>query len=558
VLAALRLADVGLDGVGQDKTTSILKCVEYSHSNLSESAQQLLLCLAPFSGFIIRDLIPIYVMELQKLEPFNSYDFTGFDAAIQTAINWGLLSPINARNSRLLSIQPVFPYFLQVRLNESTVKVQEALQDGFKNHYCKLADSYRNLLESNDSSDKKLGILSCKIEYESLYAALQVCIDRHESINIYFCLYKYFAVTNDIKSRMIITEEVYESLKSYPSSNSSQRCDETIIIFDYLANIYGETRKIDKAEIIYKEKINVINNSQHLSEKARKICIANTYRSLAAIALKIHNWNDAYEKLLNALVLYEEFGDRYNQADVYFKLGTILQRSEKWDEAHSNYLLSLEIYAESGNSYDQAAIYHQLGILAEELGELDKAEENYYKSLEIKIKFGDKHSQASTYSQMGNLLQRKSEWSEAKENYYKALEIDIEYGDRFDQSMIYHNLGIVARHLNEREEARNYYNQSLAIKIEFSEHYSQANTYGELGLLAAEEGDPENTVYFLLKALKIFVKFQDQHNTRETTRRLSVMHRFNQSLKLIAEVASILGVSESEVQQIFDSMNQGT
>ena len=79
----------------RDKTESILKCVEYSHSNLSPDAQKLLLCLAPFSGFIDRSDIPNYVKELQELEPFGDYAFDKFDAAIREAISWGFLSGID-------------------------------------------------------------------------------------------------------------------------------------------------------------------------------------------------------------------------------------------------------------------------------------------------------------------------------------------------------------------------------------------------------------------------------------------------------------------------------
>jgi hypothetical protein len=60
ILQALDAADVGLDVESQDKTKSILKCVEYSHSNLSETAQKLLLCLVPFSSFIDRRDLPNY------------------------------------------------------------------------------------------------------------------------------------------------------------------------------------------------------------------------------------------------------------------------------------------------------------------------------------------------------------------------------------------------------------------------------------------------------------------------------------------------------------------
>ena len=54
VLAALQAGDVSIDpkSDSQEKTESILRCIDYSHSNLSPEAQQLLLCLAPFTSVI--------------------------------------------------------------------------------------------------------------------------------------------------------------------------------------------------------------------------------------------------------------------------------------------------------------------------------------------------------------------------------------------------------------------------------------------------------------------------------------------------------------------------
>ena len=114
ILEGLQLRNVQLDTGSGDKTKSILKCVEYSHSNLSPDAQKLLLCLAPFSGYIRWDTIPGYAEELQKLEQFRNYAFDKFDEAIQEAITWGLLSPIHP-DSTLLTILPVFPYFLTTK-----------------------------------------------------------------------------------------------------------------------------------------------------------------------------------------------------------------------------------------------------------------------------------------------------------------------------------------------------------------------------------------------------------------------------------------------------------
>ncbi len=136
VLAGLDAADVDLDSGKADKTQSILKCVEYSHSNLSVAAQKLLLCLAPFKGFIDRADLANYAKQLQQLEPFADWEFDQFDAAVDEAMRWGLLSPyFEGDDGRLLRIQPVFPYFLKAKLADVDEAVREGLATGFKEHY---------------------------------------------------------------------------------------------------------------------------------------------------------------------------------------------------------------------------------------------------------------------------------------------------------------------------------------------------------------------------------------------------------------------------------------
>ncbi len=59
VLVALQDQGVsGLNEGGTARTDNIVKCVEYSHSNLSPEAQKLLLCLAPFMSFFNRGFLP--------------------------------------------------------------------------------------------------------------------------------------------------------------------------------------------------------------------------------------------------------------------------------------------------------------------------------------------------------------------------------------------------------------------------------------------------------------------------------------------------------------------
>jgi tetratricopeptide (TPR) repeat protein len=511
ILTAMQVADVNLDNAdGQDKTSSILKCVEYSHSNLSESAQKLLLCLAPFSSFIDRSDLPNYGEQLQKLEPFQDYDFARFDDAIQEAINWGLLSPM-FEDGRLLSIQPVFPYFLQVRLNQAEEATREALRDGFKNHYCGLAGSYSNLLESKDAEEKQLGIIFCRLEYENLYHALQICLERQENFSIYFCIYRYFLVTNDAQGRLKIAEEVNLAIEKYPPELiAGELGQEAMIALDYLAAAYLETKQYENARKSYEQKLEVVEALESFDARQKGLSTAKTYHQLGRVA--------------------EELWD--------------------WDEAGANYRQALAIKVEFNDRYSQASTYHQLGIVAQELRDWDEAGANYRQALAIFVEFNDRFSQASTYHQLGRVAQELREWDEARANYREALAIKVEFNDRYSQARTYHQLGIVAQQLREWEEARANYREALAICVEFNDRYSQAGTYFQLGKVAEETGNIQEAINNYLQDLTITAEFNDEHGLGISMRNLARFYQATQSEDLITEVAKILGVDELEVREL--------
>jgi hypothetical protein len=246
VLTALQAADVDLDTGSEDRTRSILKCVEYSHSNLSQEAQRLLLCLAPFSGFIYRDNMPTYAYLLQQLEPFKNYNFSDFDTAIQEAINRGLLSPINNTNKPLL-IQPVFPYFLKTKVKCLDEETQLALREGFKNLYQGLVFDYNELIMSKIAKEKQLGIDFFELEYENLYTALQICLANQEKIDIFIGLFNYFNAINDNCSAFELSNFVCKSLESYPPEICIGEIGSQILIaLDRLAYGYYKNKNFQK------------------------------------------------------------------------------------------------------------------------------------------------------------------------------------------------------------------------------------------------------------------------------------------------------------------------
>src|SRR5947208_6651302 len=125
LLEALQEGDVTLDidpnqqqgkDLFEQKTESILHCIDYSHSNLSPDAQQLLLCLAPFTSVIWIDYLDNYTSHLRQQPVLATLEFERWPEVLKEAANWGLLSP-DPKIPRFLRLQPIFPYFLRNSLH---------------------------------------------------------------------------------------------------------------------------------------------------------------------------------------------------------------------------------------------------------------------------------------------------------------------------------------------------------------------------------------------------------------------------------------------------------
>jgi tetratricopeptide (TPR) repeat protein len=349
-LQLAELADVG----DENKTNNIIKCVEYSHSNLSEEAQKLLLCLAPFSGFIPRFVIPMYSQQLQQLEPLQGYQFDQFDAAIEEAIHWGLLSPMSEELSRFLTIQPIFPYFLKTKLKELAPETQAAIWEGFKNHYRGLASYYDHLLHSKNPQEKQWGILFCRWEYENLFNALQIALNQQESVlSIISCLHSYLELTQDTQANLKLLEFVLETFENYPpEAKQGQMALEIIAIIAEAGSKYLQSKNYQKAKEIYQKSLELL---KPISE--------------------------SYSQLKQSL-----------QARILHQLGMVAQELREWEQARSYYQQALEIYIEYGARYEQASTLHNLGMVAEGVGELSQAKSYYLQALQIWAEFNDGYS----------------------------------------------------------------------------------------------------------------------------------------------------------------------
>ncbi len=514
VLDALKAGDVDLNtGTAEEKTADILKCIEYSHSNIAPEKQELLLCLAPFTSVVNRDYFHYYIEELKKHKALAHLQHELWSEVFNESTGRGLMS--QAEESSILQLQPTLPYFLKTEWQKAERNAfKQAVQTAFRHYFNAISDSILQLMNSKEANEKMIGQFLANLEFENIDTCLEYSLTAQTSIgNPYRSLSGYYHAIQNQQAGLDLGTKVQTRMESYPAEILAGAIGlEFVGVLDDIAIRQLLMKKYQEAENSYKKALNLHFANQSLDNEQKK----------------------------------------QNSASIYHQLGRVAQEQREWQKAEGYYQQALEIYIEFNDRYSQAKTFHQLGGVAQEQREWQKAEGYCQQALEIKIEFNARYEQASTFGQLGLLKQAQEKFIESQGYFLQALEIYIEFNDRHSQAKTFHNLGIVAQKQREWQKAEGYYQQALEIYIEFNDRFSQAETFHNLGIVAQAQREWQKAEGYFQLALEIFRDFNDQHNLMFTLSNLRNLWKESGDDGLLNKVGEILGISEGEVRELFE------
>ncbi|HLX57712.1 MAG TPA: CHAT domain-containing protein [Ktedonobacteraceae bacterium] len=375
-----------------EKTESILRCIDYSHSNLSPEAQQLLLCLAPFTSVIDSNqgVLNNYINHLKEQPVLAALPFERWSEVLREAQNWGLLAP-DPDIPRFLRLQPIFPYFLRNRLyTQEQAEMRNAIETAFRQHYDQLSKALMGLLLSKDPQERQLGQVLTSLEYENLVTALNLALGSRVSIySLYGVLTNYLNTTQDQSRGLELGQTALIHLEIY---SAEQLNTETIRVIWDIANRQLDLRQYADAEVSYQKALNLISQIVHIDEKERGELKGGIYHQLGSVAEEQRQWQQAEAYYQQALQIKIEFNDRYSQAKTYHQLGRVAEEQRQWQQAEAYYQQALQIYIEFNDRYEQAGTYHQLGRIAEEQRQWQQAREYFLTALKTYVEFEDNYT----------------------------------------------------------------------------------------------------------------------------------------------------------------------
>jgi two-component system, NtrC family, sensor kinase len=159
------------------------------------------------------------------------------------------------------------------------------------------------------------------------------------------------------------------------------------------------------------------------------------------------NFEEALKHLNNALIIFEETGEKQEIADCYLKIGSAyFYLQQNVPEALKNILIALKLSEQTSQKKNIANCFKLLGILYSNQGEKAEALAQSLNSLKLYKEIKDSIGTAYVYNVIGNIYSTDGKLSEALKNFFDALKTYQQLGERgpdFGISWTQRNIGSI-------------------------------------------------------------------------------------------------------------------
>lgn len=485
----------------QDKTQSILRCIEYSHSNLSPDAQKLLFLFAPFQSYIEKFSVDHYFNELQKIDTFQNYPFYKLKEIINESIQNGFMQPEFGQDG-IYRLQPVFTYFLKNSLqNHDKGSFVNDINCAFLNHYNLVSSQLDENIKSQDIHNHKKGFFFIRYEYDNIYNALIIALDKREDIGyMYSCLFNSYKFRNMYNECLQFIQCIKERIEQYPQYLlMGELSYDYFIILSSSGMIY---LLLNKPKYAKEEFIQSIQLYEKSSNKKKYIGMADLYQNVGTACQGLQQFDEAHKWYEKAKKIFEKSKNNYGIATNLQKLGLLyidqVRHSkgmyfdiEKYNKGINLIAKAGKLYESTGKKRDAGFCYQNLGEVCRDLNKYPKSEYYLKKALTIFDQFKNSEDIAMTILSLGVLKLDMEYYSDALKYFNQALKTYISLGQYFSQARMYENLGVTSFKLKQYSEAKDYYHKAWIIYKEYDNTGSMNHLKENLKTLAEEIDDKD-------------------------------------------------------------------
>ena len=494
-----------------------LRSTESTYLGLSEITQEVLVCLAPFTGAVNSGALEPYLLKLKNEPPLTNMPLQQWGAAIHEAQEKGLLRP-HPVDPAYLAISPAFTVIVRRRL-ESLAQPEMccSLDRAFRAIYQTGVRTAYTRFTSNDPAELQANRVFMHLEYDNILTALELALTRRGSINVIYSVLNDFLISSGHHQRGIeLGERILAGLDECGDVLTTDGVAERVFVICGIAHHQRVLQQYEAADANCRKALVLYSNSPSAASRNNQWAIARLYHELGLVAYEQRRWEPAEEHLQKSLAMMVKMDDRASQANIFDSLGRVAAKLHDWPKASQAYEKARDLYASLGDRQSQAMVCFDLAGAALLCGQrLDEAKQHFHQALPFFVEFGDKAHEAAVYHNLGDVAASKFQHKQAWKHYCKAVRIFYEIGDHASRARGYNRLGALMAEAGQARIARRLYRRALRLASVANDRFIEGFTYHELGNLSRRCRRWERALAYYDKAMEIYRSFGDSYRQAE-------------------------------------------
>lgn len=263
--------------------------------------------------------------------------------------------------------------------------------------------------------------------------------------------------------------------------------------------------------------------------------IARSYNIIGISCHRRSDFNKAMSAYTNALIIFNEIGDKHNIASTHNNIGAVYEIQGNYDQALRYYFEALRINEETKDKLNLAASYNNIGIVYEKQMSYDKALEYHFKAVEIREKNKDKNGLAVSYNNIGVIYEQQNNSELALEYLLKALTIKEKIGNKRSIAISYVNVGNIYKEQSKDAEAIEYFQKALETFENLPDKYGIAISCDSLGKIQTKLQQYDLAYEYIQRSIKlakdIGAKEVEMSSTEALSELYEIQHDYENALK---------------------------
>ena len=204
-----------------------------------------------------------------------------------------------------------------------------------------------------------------------------------------------------------------------------------------------------------------------------------------------------------ALHYYESIDDALGLANVKYTLAGVHYKTNNYHLGLIYFVDALKIYKQHDDYFNQSRAEKSIGTIYEYIGDEVNAFSFYKRAIKNAKRIQDENLESNVYNNLSGLLLKSKKYKFAQQLIDRSIELKVKTNDVRGSAYAYYGKGKVYLKLHDFDSAFYYLNQALTIHEKMGDVMGLAMVCNKLGQLYYDYDDLDKALYFANKGLQI-------------------------------------------------------